>query len=129
MSKKHSFRGTINKQNRRRTKALLKSPSQHLYVILRYLPSQLRRKKSLILRYQIFGLLNNTLAADEKYSILIRKNITIPIQMHLSEKQKTFSEFLAALLKSRLNFKHFDRKGDTHSFSISEVTDSKNVVR
>ena len=49
--------------------------------------------------------------------------------MHLSEKQKTFAEFLAALLKSRLNFKHFDRKGGTHSFSISEVTDSKNVVR
>ena len=72
---------------------------------------------------------NNTLAADEMYSTLIRKNLMIPIQMHLSEKQKMFSEFFAEFLKSRLNFKHFENKDDTHRFSISEVTDSKNVLR
>ena len=33
--------------------------------------------------------------------------------MHLSEKQKSFSEFVAAFLKSRLNFKHFEKKGMT----------------
>ena len=48
--------------------------------------------------------------------------------MHLSQKE-TFSDSFAGYLKSRLNFEYFDRKDDPHSFSISEITHSKNVVR
>ena len=40
------------------------------------------------------GLLVNTLAADEKYIVLNRENLTIPIQMQLSEKKKRFLNFL-----------------------------------
>ena len=54
------------------------------------------------------GLLLNTLAADETYPVLNRDNFVIPIQMQLSQKQKPFSEFFAAFLKSILNFKHFE---------------------
>ena len=32
------------------------------------------------------------------------------IQMHLSEKQKTFSEFLCTFLKSESNCEHFQTK-------------------
>ena len=53
-------------------------------------------------------MLVNTLAADGKYPVLNRDNLTIPIQMQLSQKQKTFSQFFAAFLKSTLNFKHFE---------------------
>ena len=49
--------------------------------------------------------------------------------MQLSQKQKTFSEFLAAFLKSWLNFEYFEKKDDPHRFCISEITDSENVVR
>ena len=35
----------------------------------------------------------NTLAADKKYYLLIRDNLTQPIQMQKSQKQETFSEF------------------------------------
>ena len=35
-----------------------------------------------------------------------------PIQMQLSRKQKRFSEFFAAFLKSSLNFEHFQQKDD-----------------
>ena len=59
---------------------------------------------------QILETLVNTLAADEKYPVLNRDNLTIPIQMQLSQKQKTFSQFFAAFLKSSLNFKHFEKK-------------------
>ena len=62
----------------------------------------------LLLTHQIFWLLVNTLAADEKYPVLNRDNLTIPIQMQLSKKQETFSDFYAAFLKSRLNFKDFE---------------------
>ena len=49
--------------------------------------------------------------------------------MHLSEKQKTFSEFFSAILKSRLNFEHFPKTKDHHSRRISEITDAKNVIK
>ena len=86
-------------------------------------------KKSVLLTCQIFGLLVKTLATNEKYPLLNRKNLTIPIQMQLSHKKRTFPEFLAASLKSRLNFKHFQKKDDPHIVCILEVTDSENVVR
>ena len=52
----------------------------------------------------------NTLSADGKYSLLNRDNLTQPIQMQLSRKQKTFCDCLSAFLKSRLNFEHFFKK-------------------
>ena len=74
------------------------------------------------------GLLVNTLAADEKYPVLKRENLTIAIQMQLSQKQKRFSQFFPAFMKSRLNFDHSEKKDDPKSFCISEITDSENVV-
>ena len=71
----------------------------------------------------------NTLAADEKYPVLNRDNLTIPIQMQLSQKKKTFSQFLGAFLKPTINFKVFEKKGYAHRFCISKITDSENVVR
>ena len=43
--------------------------------------------------------------------------------MILSQKEKTFSQSLAAFLKYKLNFKHFEKKDDPKSFYISEITD------
>ena len=48
--------------------------------------------------------------------------------MQLSQKQKTFSKFFAAFLKSSWNFEHFDKKEDLHRFCNFEITDSENVV-
>ena len=78
---------------------------------------------------QMVGLLLNTLPADKEYPVLNRDNLTIPIQKQLSQKQKTFSEFFSAFLKSRWNFEHFNKKDDLHRFCNFEITDSENVVR
>ena len=86
-------------------------------------------KTSLLLTCYFLGMLVNTLAADKKYRVLNRDNLTIPIQMQLSEKQKTFSKFFAALLEFTLNFKYFKNKYDPHRFFISEIKDSEYVVR
>ena len=129
MSKKSRFRGWSVKQDDKRAQTLLKSAWQHLYKIHWSLIRDLCSKKSLLLKCQILGLLVNTLATDEKYPVPNRENLTIPIQMQLSQKQKTFSQFFAAFLKSTLNFKHFESKDDPHRFCIFEVTDSENVVR
>ena len=61
----------------------------------------------------------NALTTDDKHYLLNRDNLTKPIQMQLSQKQKTFSEFFFAFLKSILNFKHLLRKNDPHRSSIS----------
>ena len=62
----------------------------------------------------ILGPLAITLAADEKYPVLNRDNLTTAIQIQLSHKQKNFSQFFAALLKFSLNFNHFEKKDDPH---------------
>ena len=129
MSKKSRFRGPFDKQHGKRPQELFKSGSYQLCPIHWSLPIQLSWKKSLLLTWKILGLLVNTLAADEKYPVLNRDNLTIPIQMQLSQKQKKFSDFFAPFLNSNLNFERFEKKGDPHTFCISEVTDSENVVR
>ena len=75
------------------------------------------------------GLFINSLADDEKYPVLNRDNLTIPIQMKLSEKQKDFSNFFEKFLKSSLNFEYFQKKDDPHTVCIFELRDSENVVR
>ena len=70
-------------------------------------------------------LLVKTLTDDEKYSLLYRENLTQPIQILLSQKQKTFSQFFSAFPKSTLNFEHFQKKDHAHSRIISEITVSK----
>ena len=40
------------------------------------------------------------------------------IHMQLSQKLKTFSRLFPAFSKSNLNFEHFQKKGDDHSFFI-----------
>ena len=57
-------------------------------------------------------LLVKTLTDDEKYSLLYRENLTQPIQLLLSQKRKTFSQFFSAFLKFTLNFEHFQKKDD-----------------
>ena len=57
----------------------------------------------------------NILTFDDKYSLLNRDNLRQPIQMQLSQKEKTCSEFVSAFLKARLNFEYFQKKDDPHN--------------
>ena len=129
MFKKSYFRGPFDKQHGKRAQALLKSASQHLYHIHRSLPRKLSWKKSLLLTCKILGLLVNTLATDEKYPVVNRDNLTIPIQMQLSEKEKGFSEIFAAFLKFVWNFEPFETNDHPQSFCSSEIRESDDVVR
>ena len=68
------------------------------------------KKKSLLVICKISRLFPNTLRADGKYSLLTRHNLTQTIQMRVSRKQKTFSQFFPAFLKSSWNFEHVQKK-------------------
>ena len=59
---------------------------------------------------QDLGTLVNTLASHEKKLVLHGDNLRMKIQMQLSQKQKDFSQFFAAFLKSILNFEYFEKK-------------------
>ena len=56
-----------------------------------------------------------TSTVNDKHYLLNRHNLTQPIQIELSQKQKIFSEFFFAFLKSLLNFRHLLKKDDPHS--------------
>ena len=54
--------------------------------------------------YKILRLFANTLTADDKHYLLNRDNLTQPIQMQLSQKQKTFSQFFFCVFKIYIKF-------------------------
>ena len=64
---------------------------------------------------RLLRLFVNTLTDDDKYSVLNRDNLRQPIQILMSEKQKTCSELFSRLLKFILNFEIFQQKDDSHS--------------
>ena len=129
MSKKSSFKGCFEKQYVKRAQTLLKSASQHLCLIHWSLGRNLFSTKSLLLTCQILGLLPNTLAADEKYPVLNRDNLTILIQIQFSQKQKSFLDFLLHFLNVDEILNISKKKDDPHRFCISEAADYENVVR
>ena len=79
--------------------------------------------------HNILRLFVKTLTVNDKHYLLNRDNLTQPIQMQLSEKQKNFCQFLFAFLKSILNFKHLPTKDDPRSDVFLEIPAPKNMVR
>ena len=78
--------------------------------------------------YKIVRLFHNLLTVDDKHNLLNGDNLTPPIQMPLSQKQKTFPQFFFAFLKSILNFKHFLKKDNPHRYVFSETLAPKKMV-
>ena len=65
--------------------------------------------------HKIVRMFVNTLTLNDKHYLLNKDNLTQRIQMQLSKKQKTFSEYFCAFLKSCLFVEHFQKKDDSHS--------------
>ena len=63
--------------------------------------------------HKVVKMFLNTLTYDEKYFPGTRKHLPQPIQIRLSKKSNRFSEFSTAFLKSKLNFKHLERKDES----------------
>ena len=78
---------------------------------------------------KISGLFLNTLTDDDKYCLLYRDNLMQPIQIILSQKQKTFSEFFSSFLKSTLNFEHFQMAMTLMAHVYSKLPSPKKVIR
>ena len=57
----------------------------------------------------------STWTVNDKHYLLQRDNLTQPIQIELSQKQRIFSEFFFTFLKSISNLKHVPKKDAPHS--------------
>ena len=125
MPKKSCFKGSFRKQHSKRPQTLLKYQVQILYHIYWLLWRQLTCEISLLVICKISRLFPNTLSADAKYSVVNRDNLTQPIKMQLSRKQKTFSVLFPSFLKSSSNFEHSQKKDDSHRWNISKITESE----
>ena len=123
MPKKYGF--SFKKQHGKCAQTLLKCQGQILYHIYWSMLRKLSYKKSLLVICKISRLFPNTLNAHGKYCLFNRDNLTQPIQMQLSRKQKTFYEYFCAFLKSSLNLEHFPKKDDSHSWGISKIMESE----
>ena len=75
------------------------------------------------MRSEILRLSVNSLTANDKYSPDNRENFSQQIEMHISQKPKTFSEFFIALWQSTSNFPYLEKKDESHSLSIFEIID------
>ena len=82
-------------------------------------------KKSALVRSKILGLFVNTLTAEYTYYRRNMQTLTQQVQTPLSLKQKTFSGFFIAFLKSTWNGEYFQKKGESSSLNISEIVNSK----
>ena len=71
----------------------------------------------------------NTLTDGDNYCLLYRDNLTQTIQILLSQKQQTFSQFFSPFLKSILNFEHFQKKMTVIADVFPQLPSPKKVIR
>ena len=83
----------------------------------------------MLVNCKILGLFVNTLSEDDKYCLLYNDNLLQPIQILLSQKQKTFSQFFSGFLKSTLNSEHFQKKINLIADVFPKLPSAKKVIR
>ena len=83
----------------------------------------------MLVLFKILGLFVNTLSEDDRYCLLYNDNLLQPIQILLSQKQKTFSEFCSPFLKSKLNFEHFEKKINLIADIFPKLPSTKIMIR
>ena len=115
LSQEHRFRTGFCSQHVKASQLLSKSPWERIYYVLFPFSRKLIWNMSHLVWSEISKIFINTLTADGKYPAQGCENFQYAIEMQLSEKQKTFSDFCVWFLDSTSNFEHFERKDDCHS--------------
>ena len=73
--------------------------------------------------------ISNLGTANDKYSLSNSQNLRQPIQMYLSKKLGTFSEFSLPFLQFKLNFEHLRKKMSLIAFILPKSQIAKDLVR
>ena len=86
-------------------------------------------QNSLLDTWKFFRPFLNRWTANDKYSFISNDKWMQTIQMHLSQKQKNFSEFFSAFFESALNFQHFQKKMTLIAYVFPKLPTTKDVLR
>ena len=108
------FRKRFHSQDVKVCQVLAKSPWERFYHVFSSFWENLVGKMSPLVLGEILGLFLNTLTADGKYPLADWENWQLPMQMQLSGKRKTFSQFFNPFLETTSNLKHFEEKDAGH---------------
>ena len=93
-----------------------KSPWERFCHVFSSLSGKLIWKMSPLALGEVLVVFVNRLTADGKYPVQDCEYFQLPIQMQLSEKRKTFSQFFFfPFLEATSNFKDFEKNDDSHS--------------
>ena len=68
------------------------------------------------------------LTANYQYSRNNTENLPLPIEMELSSKLKTFSDFFIAFFESTLTLEHFQKKTSLIARVFSKLVTPKHVL-
>ena len=107
----------------------MKSEHHRLYQISWSLWTQLSWKKSLLVICKFLRLFLNTLTSHHKNFLLNRENLRQTLQMQLSQKQKTFSQFFLHFWKVDKILNSFKLKMLLIADVFSKLRTPKNVVK
>ena len=110
ISKNRPFRTSFDIQDVNVCQALLKSAGEQFYHIFCSLWGEMTWEIYPLLSFEILWVFVNILTAVSRYPVRDCENLQFPIQMHLSQKHKTFSQFLVSFMESPSNFKFFSQK-------------------
>ena len=77
---------------------------------------------------QIFRLFVNTLTPDDKYSRRNMQTFWQQVQTLLSQKEKTFCQFLIAFLKCAWNLEHSEKKKEYINLFFTEIIPSERYI-
>ena len=93
-SKRSCLRAPFASERVNGFQTLVKSARHHYYPLFSSIRGNLSRKKSSSVWYEILRLFVNTLTAVDKYSGSNMQSLPQQFQTSLSQKKKTFSNFL-----------------------------------
>ena len=107
--KRSCFWKPFDSQRVNKSQKLLKSAEKNFSHKFWSLRAEWNLKKAFLVRHKILRLLANTLTGDYQHSHNM-DNLTLPVQMILSQKPNTFCCFFIAFMESTLNGKYFEKK-------------------
>ena len=93
-SKRSCLRTPFADERVNKFQTLLKSARHDYYPLFSSIWGNLSCKKSVLVWYEILRMFDNALTADEKNSCSHMQNLLQQFQTPLSQKKKTFSDFL-----------------------------------
>ena len=104
MSIEPRFRTPFDSQHVKGSQTLPKSERQYFYHNFLHSYLKLSSEISLLIICEMLGLFVTTLTGDDKYCLRNNEYLPQPIQMQLSKKKNTFSQFFAKFVNFTSNF-------------------------